>query len=105
MIKTAAHKQVSDNLLMKISEATSGLSGHDFILELTKKIPSLLGMRYCLVSECSNDEKTRVRTVSYVDKNKILENIEYDLEGTPCEIVMQGKEYSCLDELEKIFPK
>jgi formate hydrogenlyase transcriptional activator len=105
MIKTAAHKQVSDNLLMKISEATSGLSGQDFILELTKKIPSLLGMRYCLVSECSNQEKTRVRTVSYVERNKVLENIEYDLEGTPCEIVMQGKEYSCLDEMEKMFPK
>jgi formate hydrogenlyase transcriptional activator len=105
MIKTAAHKQVSDDLLMKISEATSGLSGHDFILELTKKIPYLLGMRYCLVSQCANEEKTRVRTISYVDRNRILENIEYDLEGTPCEIVMKGKEYSCLDELEKMFPK
>jgi formate hydrogenlyase transcriptional activator len=105
MIKTAAHKLVSDNLLMKISEATSGLSGQDFILELTKKIPSLLGMRYCLVSECANEGKTRVRTVSYVERDKVLENIEYSLEGTPCEIVMQGKEYSCMNELEKMFPK
>jgi formate hydrogenlyase transcriptional activator len=105
MIKTAAHKQASEDLLLKISEATSGLSGQDFILELTKKIPSLLGMRFCLISECANDEKTRVRTVSYADRNEILDNVEYDLEGTPCEIVMKGKDYFCADELEKTFPK
>jgi PAS domain S-box-containing protein len=34
-----------------------------------------------------------------------LENVEYDLKGTPCEIVMKGKDYFCANELEKMFPK
>ena len=43
--------------------------------------------------------------LSYVDRKEILDNIDYDTEGTPCEIVMQGKEFFCKDKLEETFPK
>ncbi len=58
-----------------------------------------------MVTECANEEKTRLRTIAYVEHAIPLENVEYDLKGTPCEIVMAGKDYFCANELEKIFPK
>ena len=36
---------------------------------------------------------------------KYLENFEYDTKGTPCEIVMQGKDFFCADKLEETFPR
>jgi PAS domain S-box-containing protein len=77
----------------------------DYFKELSKFITLTLGVKYSLVTECANDEKTRVRTIAFVEHANVIENIEYDLKGTPCEIVMKGKDYFCATELEKVFPK
>ncbi|MEO6733544.1 MAG: sigma 54-interacting transcriptional regulator [Ferruginibacter sp.] len=98
-------KRMEEEILKMISEATAGLTGEDYFRGLAKHVTSALGVRYALVTECANEEKTKVRTLSYVDKRDLLENVEYDLEGTPCEIVMKGKDYFCTNELEKQFPK
>ncbi|HEX4956822.1 MAG TPA: PAS domain S-box protein, partial [Lacibacter sp.] len=105
MPETAEHKHVADDLLLKVSQATSRYVGQDYLRELTKFITLTLGVRYALISECANEEKTKVRTISYVDRGEPLENIEYDLAGTPCEIVMNGVDYFCAQNLEQKFPK
>jgi len=58
-----------------------------------------------MVVSCSNDEITKLRMLSYVDRQEVLENFEYDTKGTPCEIVMQGKDFFCADKLEETFPR
>ncbi len=105
IVRDIRKRKMEEELLRTVSEATSGRVGLDYFRELTKYITLTLGVKYSLVTECANEAKTRVRTISFVDKDTPLENIEYDLEGTPCEIVMQGKDYFCTNELEKIFPK
>jgi PAS domain S-box-containing protein len=104
-VRDIRKRKMEEELLRTVSEATSGYVGYDYFRELTKFITLTLGVKYSLITECTNEENTRVRTISFVDHGKPLENIEYDLEGTPCEIVMTGKNYFCANELEKIFPK
>ena len=105
IVRDIQKKKKEEELLRTVSEATSGHVGTDYFRELTKFITLTLGVKYSLISECANEEKTRVRTISYVDNATPLENIEYDLKGTPCEIVMTGTDYFCAAELEKQFPK
>lgn len=105
VVRDIRKRKLEEELLIAVSEATSGYVGQDYFRELAKFITLTLGVKYSLVSECANNEKTRVRTISFVDHSTPLENIEYDLEGTPCEIVMNGKDYFCANELEKAFPK
>ncbi len=105
IVRDIRKRKMEEELLRTVSEATSGRVGYDYFKELTKYITVTLGVKYALVTECANEAKTRLRTISFVDNTTVLENIEYDLDGTPCEIVMQGKDYFCADELEKIFPK
>jgi formate hydrogenlyase transcriptional activator len=62
-------------------------------------------MRYALITECANEDKTRLRTLCYVDGEKILDNIEYDTADIPCEIIMQGKDFFMPAGLEAKFPK
>ena len=97
-------KKIEQELLRTISEQTSGLTGHDYFRELVKYVTASLIVRCSFIAECSNDEKTRVRTLCYVDRMQILENIEYDLEGTPCEILIGGKELFLPSEVKKYFP-
>lgn len=105
VVRDIRKRKMEEELLLAVSEATSGFVGHDYFKELSKFITLTLGVKYSLVTECTNEEKTRVRTITFVEHANPIENIEYDLKGTPCEIVMQGKDYFCANELEKIFPK
>jgi len=103
MESTTVHKQVADDLLLKVSEATSGITGQDFILELAKKTSSVLGMRYCFVAECANEDKSRLRTIAFVDGEKVLENIEYNTNESACQMVMKGEPYFLSKGAQKIY--
>ena len=105
VVRDIRKRKIEEELLLAVSEATSGYVGQDYFRELSKFITLTLGVKYALVTECADDEKTRVRTIAYVEHATPVENVEYDLKGTPCEIVMQGKDFFCANELEKVFPK
>lgn len=98
-------KKVEDDLLRTISEATSAFVGEDFLIELARHITLTLNMRYALITECANDDQTRLRTLCYIDGKQVLDNIEYDVEGAPCEIIMQGREFFMGEGVQARFPK
>lgn len=100
------HKiKLEEEMLRTVSEATSGLTGKDFFTELAKHITLTLSMRYALITECANEQRTRLRTLCYVDGNVVLDNIEYDTAGIPCEIIMRGEDFFMTHGVEASFPK
>ena len=104
-VRNIRKKKREEEILRSIAESTSSLTGADYFRELTKFITTTLNVRYSMVVSCSDNEGTRLRMLSYVDRQEVKENIEYDTKGTPCEIVMQGKEFYCADKLEETFPR
>jgi formate hydrogenlyase transcriptional activator len=92
-------------MLRIISEGTASTIGQDFFKTLAKLVIQSLDIRYAIITECANEEKNRVKTLVYIERNKFLENFEYDLDGTPCEIVMTGQSYFCTTDLDKLFPR
>ncbi len=105
IVRDIRQRKLEEELLKTISERTAGLTGEDYFKELTKYITATFNVRYSMVVECTGDKHTRLRTISYIDRQQLKENIEYDIEGTPCEIVMKGKEFFCSEKLEESFPK
>ncbi|HLG40150.1 MAG TPA: sigma 54-interacting transcriptional regulator, partial [Chitinophagaceae bacterium] len=105
IVRDTRQRKFEEELLRSVSEATSGLTGEDFLVELAKHITMMLNMRYALITECANEEKTRLRTLCYIDGEKVLDNIEYDTAGIPCEIIMQGKDFFMPSGVEANFPK
>ncbi len=104
-VRDIRQRRMEEDLLRTVSEATSGFVGEDFLIELAQHITLTLNMRYALITECANAEKTRLRTLCYVDGRKILDNIEYDTDGIPCEIIMQGKDFFMGEGVQAKFPK
>lgn len=101
------HKRKNEEeLLRTVSEATSGLVGQDFFEALTRYVTLSLGIKTCIITECTDVLKTRVRTLAYTSNNHLEQNIEYDVEGTPCKYVMEGKGSDLFipSELEKTYP-
>lgn len=94
-----------NEMLRIISKGTAAVIGGDFFRSLAYHIILSTGIRYAIVTECVNAEKSRVRTMVYMERDKFLDNFEYDLTGTPCEIVMRGENYYCTTDLDSFFPK
>jgi formate hydrogenlyase transcriptional activator len=105
IVRDIRQRKMEEELLRTVSEATSGLTGEDFLMELARHITITLNMRYALITECANDEKTRLRTLCYVDGEKVLDNIEYDTADIPCEIIMKGREFFMSEGVQLRFPK
>ncbi|HUM48192.1 MAG TPA: sigma 54-interacting transcriptional regulator, partial [Chitinophagales bacterium] len=105
IVRDVRKRKMEEEMLRTVSEATSGLTGRDFFQELARIITEMLGMRYALITECANEEKTMLRTLCYVDGEKILDNMEYSTRDVPCEIIMKGKEFFMAKDLQKHFPK
>src|ERR1041385_4977633 len=100
-------KQATDphEMLRIISEGTASVVGGDFFRSLAYHVIASTGIRYAIVTECANLAKSRVRTLVYIERDKFLDNFEYDLTGTPCEIVMRGENYYCAADLDVLFPR
>ncbi len=72
--------------LRAIVEGTARSTGEVFFESLVRHLATTIGVSYAFVAEFAQ-VPTRVRTLAYWGRGKILENIEFDLHGTPCEDV------------------
>jgi formate hydrogenlyase transcriptional activator len=97
-------KDDPSEMLRIISEGTASVIGGDFFRSLAYHVITSTGIRYAIITECSNVAKTRVRTLVYMERDNFLDNFEYELNGTPCEIVMKGDNYYCTADLDQLFP-
>ncbi|MBW7885727.1 MAG: PAS domain-containing protein, partial [Caldilineaceae bacterium] len=80
----------AEKLLAEIARGIATNSQQDFFQGLVSRLADLLQVRNAFVTECVNRALTRVRTLAYVEGRNFVENIEYDLEGTPCNGVIGG---------------
>lgn len=75
--------------LRAIVEGTAESTGEAFFHSLVEHLATALGVQYAFVAEFAETSR-RVRTLAYWTKDRIAENIEFDLAGTPCEEVIAG---------------
>jgi PAS domain S-box-containing protein len=92
----------SDQLLHAIIEGTSAVTGKDFFYSLVQHLAEGLGVRYSFVSECL--AKNRARSLAFWNTNAFTDNFEYDLSGTPCLAVIEGRTVHYDRHLQTFFP-
>ena len=78
-------------LLHHILLGTVGHLGKEFFENMVVCLVNAIGASRAIVTECTNEEKTRLRTLAYVVNKEIRENVEYDTTGTPCKVIMESK--------------
>jgi len=75
--------------LRAIVEGTASSTGEEFFQSLVRHLSRAINVRYAFVAEFAG-VKTRVRTRAYWFRDRIVPNVEFDLDGTPCEEVVKG---------------
>lgn len=97
-------RKVTEQTIKILIEKTSSVTGKDFFRTLVKNIAEILGVNYVFISKCLNTELTRVRTLAFWEKDKYGNEIEYELDGTPCKKVISG-EFCCYeDNVISLYP-
>src|SRR5436305_659846 len=77
------------NALRVLVEGTAASTGEEFLLAFVRHLSRAVGVRYAFEAEFSG-ANTRVGTLAYWFRDRIIPNVEFDLAGTPCEEVVKG---------------
>ena len=72
-----------------LAAATADKAGVEFFRQLVKHLALALDVSYAFVAEFAGSP-TRVRTIAQWGEGGWLDNVEYELAGTPCEEVVRG---------------
>jgi PAS domain S-box-containing protein len=91
--------------LRDIVEGTAHSIGEEFFLTLVRHLSRAVGAQYAFVAEfASSETKTRARTIAFWTKDRIADNLEWTLAGTPCEDVVRGALCHHPSQVRQTFP-
>jgi formate hydrogenlyase transcriptional activator len=74
--------------LRSIVQGVARSTGDDFLRTLVRHLAHVVGTRHAFVAEFVPPQK--IRTIAFWSNGGIVDNIEYELPGTPCEEVING---------------
>lgn len=92
------------NAFQSILETTADKAGESFLRHLVRQLAQALGSSHAFVAEFAGS-KDRVRTIGFWSDSGWLENVEYDLAGTPCSEVVRSGFCLCSDGVQDAYPR
>ena len=109
--RRTTHNHSDVTILSRASEAvwavmdgTSAAGGSDFFAALVRQLARALDVPYAFVAECTDESRRRVRTLAFWGRDRLVENIEFDVEGTPCALAIAGSKSYHARDLQSQFP-
>ncbi len=82
----------------------SSKEGDSFFDSMVIQLAKALGADYTLIGELKEGDSRSIRTISFCAKGEIIENIEYNLAGTPCEELLGTNECTYPAHVVQTFP-
>lgn len=79
-------------VLDAVAAGTTGRWGEAFFEALVEHFARALDVDFAFITECANHPTTRLRTLAVWKDGHAADNFEYDLPGSPCEAVVQGRD-------------
>ncbi len=95
----------SEATLRAIVEGTAAVTGDDFFAMLVHHIAAALRVSYAFVTECRGETKTRARTLAFWNRDRLADNVEYDVTQTPCRKVLAGEICHYPTGVQQLFPQ
>ena len=90
--------------LCQLAMKTASKVGDEFFAEVVLTLAEILEVSQMVITECFQLPPQRVRTLAFCSKNSLHENFEYDLKGTPCEVVYDQGIYFCSKNVQESHP-
>ena len=93
-----------DQLLVKIAQVTSQYVGDDFFNKLCSTLVEVFGAELAFVTRAKNTPTTRVKVLAQCATTSLKVPEEFDLVGTPCELLYDGQGHIVPAGVQRDFP-
>jgi PAS domain S-box-containing protein len=93
-----------ENVIKSIHEGIAAKTGEKLFETVVAQLSGTLNANYVLIGEL-NKQLDAIKTLSFIANNKIQENIEYNIKGTPTEIILKKNTFSITSNIAQFFPK
>lgn len=101
--REAALRREAQEVMRHIFEGTAGNTGQRFFASLCEHLASAERVRYAFVTEC-RDQRQRARMLAFWKGDAAGEPTEYDVAGTPCQAVFEGRVSHHERGVQALFP-
>ncbi|MBW4520493.1 MAG: response regulator [Scytolyngbya sp. HA4215-MV1] len=79
-------RQEIESALQAVAQGVSAATGDKFFQSLVQYLAEALDMEYVLVAKLKDQETDRASTVIVFSQGHIVENFEYEITNTPCQV-------------------
>ncbi len=97
-------RKKAENIIFDISKKISSKVGISYFKSAVLYMADVLKVKYAFIGELVSDNMKSVKTLAVCANGKIVDNIQYELKGTPCENVVGNKLCSYPDKVQQEFP-
>ncbi len=101
-VRDVTRRRHTQHTIQRIVEATASTVGEAFFRALVREIAVALESRYACVCELTEDG--RMRSVAMCGDGRVMENLTYDLPGTPCAAVLESGTQLYASGVQALFP-
>ncbi len=98
------HRRKAETAITQIMQAVSTSVGADFFNAITIHMADILQADSCGVVSLVADNINEVETLTYLFEGKIIENVRYELKGTPCETIIGKQAHTYRRDIQITFP-
>ncbi|MBI2840707.1 MAG: PAS domain S-box protein [Acidobacteria bacterium] len=91
--------------LREVAVGVSAGTGEAFFQTLARQLTRALDADYAVIARFATGSEDRIRSLAVCRRGEILENIEYDLVGTPCEGAAHGALCYYANDVQRLFPR
>ncbi len=103
VVRDITRRKQIDDVLQTLAESKSTEKDNIFRL-IVKKLAISQDVDYGLVGRINKDNPEIIETLAFWGKGQFLENISYELAGTPCENVLIDEYRIYPDNVQQLFP-
>ena len=94
----------TEEVLRQSALGVTGAGGEDIFAALVSYCANALGADYAYIALPCEDDPGRLRTIALHARGQIVENLTYDLVGTPCADVVGGEFHFYPRDIQRLFP-
>ena len=88
-----------------LTDLMNSHEGSDFFQLLARRLGELSKVSYCVIVKFDASRPKMGTTLAFVHNSNLLDNVEYDIRGTPCEEIQQGNFCYFATGVQAQFPK
>jgi len=102
--KDITEKKKVEDVLTQIAEGIYSTMDESFFNSLVTFLGGSLEVDYAIIAKLENN-KNKALTLACWDKDRLVDNFEYQVKDSPCEFVLEKGEANFFDSVSELFPK